>query len=392
MRIGCEAYLPLPTLWPVCCIDRMDSSLAAAVRLAEQEASELWEEHMRKDTRIGVDLAKSVFEIAVSHEPGKVAHRERLPRGRLLEFFAQQPKACVVMEACGSAHHWGREVEKLGHTPILLPPGHVNPYVLRDKFDRADAKGVLEAERNEEILPVPVKTIPQQTMASLHRFRSGWMRERTARINSVRGVLREFGIVIPTGSKRLVPNVRALVDDADAELPVPLRHVLVAACEEIRYLEARIHDVEIQLRAFARQLPEAKRLMTIPGIGLLTATALIAFVGDVRRFKKARRFASYLGLTPRESSSGYKRRLGRISKRGDAYLRTLLIHGARAVLAAAARSPKPDRLRTWGLERKAKANFNKGAVALANKIARIVWAVWRKDDAVYRSQPAQDAE
>jgi transposase len=333
---------------------------------------------MSNDTRIAVDVAKAVFEIAISDRPGHVVRRERPQRAQFLPYMAQQPKATVVMEACGSAHHWGRKLQALGHRVVLLPPHHVRPYIRRNKTDRTDAKGLLEASRNEDIRPVPVKTVDQQVLTSLHRLRSGWMMERTARLNALRGLLRELGVFIPMGSREVVPAVWALIEDADSDLPEALRPIFAEACLEIRDIEARIKQVERQLEATTEHLPAVGYLLTIPGIGLLTATALVAFIGDIRRFPSARHFASYLGLTPREYSSGLKRNLGRISKRGDGYLRTLLIHGARSVLVHA-RKQQPDRLREWANTLAKTHVHNKAAVAVANKLARIVWAVWSRE-------------
>ena len=331
---------------------------------------------MGHDTRIAVDVAKAVFEVAISDRPGHVAGRERLKRSEFLPFMAQQPVATVVMEACGSSHHWGRKLEALGHRVVLLPPHHVRPYVRGNKTDRTDAKGILEASRNEDIHPVPIKSVAQQVVTSLHRLRSGWVKERTARINALRGLLREQGFFIPVGVRQVVPAVWMLIEDADSELPGPLRGILAEACDEIREIEARIKKVERQLQAMAEQLPVVAQLFTIPGIGILTATALVAFLGDIHRFPSGRHLASYLGLTPKEFSSGLKRRLGRISKRGDGYLRTLLIHGARSVLLHA-RKQQPDRLREWAHKLESTHVHNKVAVAVANKLARIVWAVWK---------------
>lgn len=331
---------------------------------------------MSNDTRIAIDVAKAVFEIAVSDRPGHVVRRERLPRSQFLAFMAQQPQATVVMEACGSAHHWGRKLQALGHEVVLLPPHHVRPYVRGNKTDRTDAKGILEASRNEDIHPVPVKTLAQQVLTTLHRLRSGWMKERTNRLNTVRGMLRELGVFIPMGAREVVPAVWLLIEDADSDLPDILRPLFAETCREIREIEGRIKQVEQHLESIAEQLPAVEQLRTIPGVGLLTATALMAFIGNIQRFPSARHFASYLGLTPREYSSGLKRRLGRISKRGDGYLRTLLIHGARSVLVHAKRQ-QPDRLREWANILAQTHVHNKAAVAVANKLARIVWAVWR---------------
>ena len=329
-------------------------------------------------TTIAVDLAKSVFEVAVSQRPGKVSARRRLSRGQFSRFLAEQAPATLVMEACGTAHFWGRQARERGHRVVLLPPHAVRPYVLRNKTDGADAKGLLEALRNEAVRPVPVKSVDQHVLAALHRLRSAWMATRTARLNTIRGLLRELGFSIAVGARQVVPRVWELVSDADSGLPAALRPALAEAAREIRELEARVREVERSLETMARESDAIARLRTVPGVGLLTATALVAFVGDVQRFPSGRHFASYLGLTPRESSSGLRRHLGAISKRGDPYLRMLLIHGARAVLLHAKKpTAKPDRLRAWALGRERARGHNKAAVALANKLARIVWAVWR---------------
>jgi transposase len=344
------------------------------------------EEPVEKHTLIAVDLAKSVFEIAVSHEDGKVAKRRRLARSAFLEFFATSPKATVIMEACGSAHFWGREIEKLGHRVVLLAPHQVRPYVHRNKTDRTDAKGLLEAYRNEDFRPVPLKTLAQQALTSIHRLRAGWIAARTAQVNSLRGLLREFGYTIPQGIEKVLPQVRLLIADADSDIPDSLRAVLFAACEQVTALSERIVLAERQLQALAEETPVVARLRTIPGLGPITASALVAFVGDVQRFPSARHFASYLGLTPKEFSSGSRRRLGRISKRGDIYLRTLLIHGARSVLFHARRASTHDRLRTWALALYTRGTRNKAVVALANKLARIVWSAW-KHERTYEARP-----
>jgi transposase len=318
-----------------------------------------------------------------------VTERRRLSRGQFSRFLGGRAPATVVMEACGTAHFWGREAQARGHRVVLLPPHAVRPYVLRNKTDGADAKALLEAMRNEAIRPVPVKSVDQHVLASLHRLRSTWLATRTARLNTLRGLLRELGFAIPVGARQVVPHVCALVSDADSGLPEALRAVLAEAAREIGELEVRIRDVERQLESLSSESALVTRLRTIPGVGLLTATALVAFVGEVDRFPSGRHLASYLGLTPRESSSGLQRHLGRISKRGDPYLRMLLIHGARSILSHAKKAKsQPDRLRTWALDRERARGHNKAAVALANKLARIAWAVWRNERA-YQS-PSQD--
>jgi transposase len=343
---------------------------------------------MEKTTVVGVDLAKTVFEIAVSETPGRVSRTQRLPRTKFLSFFKELPPAIVVMEACGSAHYWGREFEKLGHTVMLLPPHLVKPYITRNKTDRADAKGILEAYRNDQIHRVPIKTIAQQTLGAVHRFRSRWIKARTAQVNTLRGLLREFGFTIPQGIDHVVPQVRLLIEDADAKVPDPLRPLLAATCDQIESLGQQIKLSEGQLEALAEQTPLVERLRSIPGIGLIAGTALPAFVGDIQRFKSARHFASCLGLTPSERSSGTKRRLGSISKLGDIYLRTLLIHGSRSVLGHAKRAKSHDGLRSWALRLESRTRYNKAVAALANRLARIVWAVWRHDRTYESRQPA----
>jgi len=340
-----------------------------------------------KNTLIAVDLAKTVFEVAVSHQAGKVAEQHRLSRDKFVVWFGSHQPATVLLEACGSAHYWARKLRELGHRPVLLPPQQVRPYVPRNKTDRTDTKGLLEASRNEKIKPVPIKSESQQTLGALHRLRSQWMAARTSRLNTLRGLLREFGLFIPVGANRVVPAVQGWVEDPESGLQDALRGPLAEACTEIRDLERRVHGIEQQLKRLARETPVVQRLLTIPGIGLLDATALVAFVGDVRRFPTCRHFSSFLGLTPREYSTGSRRRLGRITKQGDTYLRMLLVHGARSVLWAAKRKEKPaDRLREWALNREHHNGHNKAAVAVANKMARIVWAVWRQG-AEYQSQP-----
>lgn len=326
-------------------------------------------------TTIAVDLAKSVFQVAVSRQPGRVDDERRLSRSRFLRYFAQQPPATVLLEACGSSHHWARELQRFGHTVRLLPPHDVRRYVRRNKTDRTDAKALLEANRNEEIHAVPVKSVEQQAIASLHRLRSTWLATRTARLNTVRGLLREFGVTIPVGAQHVVPQVQALLDPA-SPVPAVVHGTLAEAADEIRALETSIGAVERQLAGLARHMPDVTLLLTVPGIGLITATALVALIGDIRRFPSGRYFASYLGLTPKEDSSAFRRRLGAISKQGDVYLRMLLIHGARSFLWHAKAAPRPTAFQRWAVCTEQRRGHNIAAVAVANKLARIVWAVW----------------
>jgi len=330
-------------------------------------------------TVIAVDIAKTFFEIAVSGTPGRVSAHHRPKRAGFLAFFKTIAPGTIVMEACGSAHYWGREIEALGHRVVLLPPHQVRPYVTRNKTDRTDAKGILEAFRNDDIHPVPVKTVDQQVLVSIHRLRSGWIGARTAQVNTLRGLLREIGFFIPEGIKHVVPQVRLLIEDADSKLPDALRSILAAVCDQIESLSQLIKKADRELETLADLSPSYQRIASAPGIGLIAGTALIGFVGAPNRFPSGRHFASYFGITPRERSSGGKRRLGRISKRGDAYIRSLFIHGARSVLGHAGRAKIHDRLRAWALDLEKRTTHNKAVVALANKIARITWAVWKNE-------------
>jgi len=331
---------------------------------------------VEKTTTIAVDLAKSVFEVAVSEAPGRVSERKRLSRSGLAAFFANRPPAVVLMEACGSAHHWGRELLKLGHDVRLLPPACTAKYRIGNKTDRTDADAMLEANRNEKILPVPVKTIPQQTLTSVHRLRQAWMATRTARLNSLRGLLRELGVAIPLGATVVVPKVMDAI--SQGRVPEDLHPLFLVSVAEIRKLEENVKECDRLLARLARSIPVARALQEIPGIGLLGSTALIPAVGDPHRFRSGRKMAAFFGVVPREYSSGHRRRLGKITKRGDTYVRTLVIHGGRSVLQAAHRRKNPDRLHRWALEVERRQGRNRAAVALANKLIRLAWAVWTR--------------
>ena len=345
---------------------------------------------MNRTTTIAVDLAKTVFQVAEGDAEWRVVSRQRLSRGQLVRFFSERQPCLVVMEACGTAHFWGRWLAKLGFTVRLLPPQYVRAFVRRNKTDRSDADALLEAARSAELAAVPVKTEQQQGLLALHRMRSAWLATRTSRINTVRGILREFGINLPRGARRVTAAVRGALAESASAVPLSLHPMLEQACLEIQDLATRMDQVEVELQRLAAGLPVVALLRTIPGIGLLTSTALVATVGDVLRFPSGRHLASWLGLTPRERSSGNVRRLGGISKRGDRYLRTLLIHGGRSVLAAASRHGSHDRLRAWGLEIHRMRGHNRAAVALANKLARTCWAVWRHGDR-YQGRPVEQA-
>lgn len=335
-------------------------------------------------TTVAVDLAKNVFEIAVANSDWKVTERARLTRSQFERWFQNREVSLVVMEACGSAHYWGRTLRARGIEVRLLPAQYVRAYVKRNKTDAADAAALLEAARASDIRPVAVKSVEQLALQALHRTRSAWMAGRTSRINMLRGFCREFGLEVPVGAVRGLAQMARLIADEHSGLPAMLRTPMRLVLEEIRLMEARIESIERELAEIARNSEACKVLASVPGIGLLTSTAMVAAVGDPRSFDSGRRYASFFGLTPREFSSGSSRYLGRISKRGNRYIRMLLTHGARAVLRAATLARRMgrqvDRLRSWALAVQDRTNHNKATCALANKLARIAWAVWVKHE------------
>lgn len=340
-----------------------------------------------QSTTVAVDLAKSVFQLAVADASWRVVEQHRLTRPQFERWFVNRHVTLVVMEACGSAHHWARHLNALGIDVKLLPAAYIRAYVKRNKTDAADACALLEAARCADIAPVKVKSVEQQALQGLHRIRSLWMTTRTSRINALRGFCREFGLAVATGSRIGLEQIGRVLADPQSAIPILIRGTMTQLVEEIRLLEARIAQLEKELTALARQSPACTTLLSIPGIGLLTATAMVAATsGSVQHFADARHFASWFGLTPKEHSSGSTRHLGRISKRGDRYLRMLLTHGARSVLRAAsvaqAAGKQLDSLRQWALTVQGRTNHNKAACALANKLARICYATLR-DGEIY---------
>lgn len=332
--------------------------------------------------RIGVDLAKQVFQLhgVDSHE--QVVCRKQVRRSGLLDFFRQLEPCLVVMEACGSAHHWAREFRALGHDVRLIAPQFVKPYVKGNKNDANDAEAICEAGSRPTMRYVPVKSAEQQAALSVHRIRSRAIRARTALLNETRGLLGEFGLIEP---RQGVAATRALLARAlapDSGLPATLRELMDDLQDELQETDQRIAHLDRLIQQQARQDERVQRLMQLEGVGPISATAIVAAVGDARQFQSGRQLAAWLGLVPRQHSSGGKDRLGSISKRGDTYLRTLLIHGARAALNASAN--KTDPRSAWLNALKSRRNTNIATVALANKNARIIWALLSKGEH-YRS-------
>jgi transposase len=324
-------------------------------------------------TTVGIDLAKNVFQVHGVDERGKTVLRRTVKRAELTKVFANLPVCLIGLEACGSAHYWARRLMQLGHTVKLMAPQFVKPYVKTNKNDARDAEAICEAVARPNMRFVPVKSVEQQTVLAVHRARQGFVAARTAQSNQIRGLLYELGIVIPKGIGHLEQRLPEILEDAQNGLPDTSRELFARLLEHFRELDAHVRDLEHQIRAWHRENEASRRLEAIPGIGALTASALVASVGDAKTFKNGRQLAAWLGLVPRQASSGGKEQLLGISKRGDTYLRTLLIHGARAVLSHRIRgSADTD---SWLMKLLARRNRNIAAVALANKNARIVWAL-----------------
>ncbi len=326
-----------------------------------------------KLTAIGIDLAKNVFQVHGINEQGKAVLRKQLKRAEVLSFFANLEPCRIGMEACGSAHHWARELAVLGHTVRLIAPQFVKPYVKSNKNDVADAEAICEALTRPNMRFVPVKTLEAQALLAVHRSRAGFVKARTAQANQIRGLAAEFGIVIPPGIHKLRERLPRILEDAENALPTLMRGLLDRLYRHLQALDATVRELEAEVVAWHRQHTQSRKLADIPGIGPLTASALVASIGDARHFANGRQLAAWLGLVPRQHSSGGKPTLLGISKRGDAYLRTLLIHGARAVLNASTK--KADPRHRWLTQLAMRRHKNIAAVALANKNARIVWAL-----------------
>lgn len=342
-----------------------------------------------KCTRVGLDIAKQVFQVhGVDERGGIVIVGKRLARAKVLEYFAQLPPCVIGIEACGGAHYWARELGKFGHSVKLMAAQYVIPYRKRGKNDANDAEAICEAVGRPNMRFVAVKSEEQQAVLTVHRARSLAMASRTALVNQIRGLLGEFGIVIPWGITRLRSQLPCVLEDAENGLPVLARQVLADLREQFHALDQRLRQYDLQIRDLAQESEPARRLMQIESIGPMTATAIVAGVGQAQVFRSARNYAASLGLIPRQDSSGGKTRLGPITKRGDRYLRTLLIHGARAYLRTVEK--RTDAKGAWARRLKERRHVNVAAVALAAKHARIAWAMLARGTD-YRAVPPQQA-
>jgi len=326
--------------------------------------------------RIGIDLAKQVFQLHGVDNHEKVVLKKQLSRKKMLVYFQSLAPCLIGMEACGSSHYWARELQKLGHTVKLMAPQFVKPYVKGNKNDTNDAEAICEAVSRPNMRFVSIKTVAQQDIQAVHRIRIGLVKQRTAKINQIRGLLAEYGIVESKGVNVLRNALLWILEDAENGLSADFRILLEELRQDLIALDERILTLTEKINVIAKADEDAQRLQQIPGIGPITATAIISAVGDGKQFKCGRDLAAWLGLTPKQHSSGGKERLLGISKRGDAYLRTLLIHGARAVLRFS--EMKTDSLNCWLQDLCDRRNKNIAAVALANKNARIIWAILTK--------------
>jgi transposase len=324
-------------------------------------------------TTVGIDLAKSVFQVHGVDARGKAVLRRQLRREQVAAFFVNLPPCLIGMEACASAHYWGRTLERFGHTVRLMAPQFVKPYVKTNKNDAADAEAICEAVSRPSMRFVPIKSIEQQAVLSVHRVRQGFVKARTAQANQIRGLLGEFGLVIPQGIRHIAQRVPALLEDASNELPLEFRQLIDRLTCHLKELDQQVRELERQIVAWHRSSELSRKLEKIPGIGPLAATALVASIADASSFNNGRQVSAWLGLVPRQNSSGGKSTLLGISKRGDVYLRTLLIHGARSAILAAKRQGECKNVWLANLLNRRHANI--AAVALANKNVRTVWAL-----------------
>ena len=333
---------------------------------------------MQVITTIGLDIAKSVFQVHGVDAAGNVVLRRQLKRHYVLTFFQKLPPCLVGIEACGSSHHWSRELQALGHTVRLMPPAYVKPYVKRQKNDAADAEAICEAVTRPNMRFVATKTPEQQSCLTLHRTRHLLMRQQTSVINAIRSHLAEFGIVAPVGRRGVEQLLDVVADLNDKRLPEIARACVAALGAQLRVLKAHILEFDRMIRAWHRSNAGSRQLDEIPGVGPVLATALVASVADPRAFRSGRDFSAWIGLVPKQNSSGGKERLGNISKRGDRYLRSLFTIGALAVIRYA--KIHGTKHRPWLTALLARRPAKVAAVALANKIARIAWAMMAKGE------------
>jgi transposase len=322
---------------------------------------------------LAIDIAKNIFQLHGVDGSGKAVLKKKLRRKELLSFIANFPVCVIVTEACGGSNYWARQFEKLGHEAKLISPQYVKPFVTSNKNDRNDAKAIAEAASRPEMKFVPIKKVEAQDIQNIHSVRQRLIVQRTALSNQMRGILGEYGVCLAQGISRLKKELPRILEDGENELTAQTREIISELQEEFLLLEARITQYDKKIEACFNANEACQRIGEIEGIGVVTATAVIARIGDPKHFTCGRHFSAFLGLVPRQNSSGGKQRLLGISKRGDTYLRTLLIHGARSALLAAAK--KTDKRSVWLKKLEGRRGMNRACVALANKNARIIWSL-----------------
>jgi len=324
-------------------------------------------------TLIGIDLAKTIFQVCGVNQTGKQVFNRQVRRNKLMACLTQYPNVTFAMEACSGSNYWGRELQNKGYKIMLLPPQHVKPFVKGNKNDRNDAFAICEAARRPEIRCVQPRTLAQTDMLLVHRIRERRVKERTTLINQLRGLMNEYGIVVAQGKEKLRTALPSLLEEADNGLTVRARAYLHSQYQEWRLLDQAIAKLDGDIKQQARGSEAVQRLMSIKGVGQMIATTAVAMIGDGHAYQNGRHCSANLGLVPREHSSGGKQRLGGITKRGNKYLRRLLIQGAWSVLRYADRSE--DRLSRWARQLVERRGKHKAAVAVANKLARIIWSM-----------------
>ncbi len=322
---------------------------------------------------IGLDLAKNVFQVHAIDGEGNVLLRKTLRRAQVLPFFEKTPSCLVGIEACGTSHHWGRELTRLGHEVRLMPPAYVKPYVKRGKTDAADAEAICEAVSRPTMRFVPIKSKEQQALLSMHRARDLFVKQRTQLINMMRGMLAEFGITISEGIGRALIKARQIVEGEALDTPAEASQMAAVLGEQALNIHLRLREIDRALAACQRENAAALRVATVPGVGPITATAIVASVPTPELFASGRQFAAWLGLTPLQKSSGGKERLGRISKMGDKYIRRLLITGATSMVRRA--KERPETVDPRLVDLLARKPTRVATVAMANKMARMIWAI-----------------
>lgn len=332
---------------------------------------------------LGIDIAKSIFQLHGVDEHGKTVLKKSISRKNLSEFIANLPRCLIGMESCGGSNYWGRKFREYGHDVKLISPQFVKPYVKSNKNDEADAEAICEAVTRPNMRYVAIKSVEQQDMQAIHRVRSRLVKQRTTLVNQIRGLLMEYGIVIAQGIRHVRKQLSAIIEDVKNELSALSRQLFNEQLCELHEVDEKISSYDKQIETLCANNATCRRLVKLEGVGVLTATAMIASIGDANVFDNGRGMSAFIGLVPRQYSSGGKSKLLGISKRGDRYLRCLLIHGARAVISSA--KNLPEKKAKWIENLVAKKGKNKAAVALANKNARIMWVMMAKEEEYCRA-------